>query len=129
MEQYRFDKQFLEAAKVAFDGNYSQLFMQVVEEMLGGSQEDRSIAMDEEGEIAEEPTEADPEAVKEDLKQLVSYASESNMNRLLMLVLTMNSTVRHFKAANKLFIEILRQRKLKGLLGVNRSFSLGQVSE
>jgi hypothetical protein len=97
--------------------------------MLGGSNEDRHIAMDEEGEIAEEPMETDQEAVKVDLKQLVNYASENNMNRLLMLVLTMNSTVRHFKAANKLFIEILRQKKLKGLIKTNRNFSLGQMSE
>lgn len=96
---------------------------------MGGSNEDRKIAMDEEGEIVEEPMETDQEAVKEDLKHLVNYASESNMNRLLMLVLTMNSTVRHFKVANKLFIEILTQRKLKGLINANRNFSLGQMSE
>lgn len=30
LEQFRFDKQYLEAAKVAFDGNYRQMFMQVL---------------------------------------------------------------------------------------------------
>lgn len=68
-------------------------------------------------------------AVEEDLRQLVSYAAENNLNRLLLLILTMNSTVRHFKAANKLFIEVLRQKKLKGLVAMNRSFSLGQGVE
>lgn len=28
----------------------------------------------------------------------------------------MNSTVRHFKAANYLFLEVLKQKKLKGLI-------------
>jgi hypothetical protein len=37
LEQYRYEKQYLDAAKLAFDGNYSQLFMQVTQEMLGAS--------------------------------------------------------------------------------------------
>jgi len=55
MEQFRSDKNYLEAAKVAFDGNYSQLFMQVLGEMLGGYDESRKVEMDEEGTIIEEP--------------------------------------------------------------------------
>lgn len=54
LEQFRFEKQYLEAAKVAFEGNYSHLFMQIVQEMLGASPEERSIEMDEEGAIIEE---------------------------------------------------------------------------
>jgi hypothetical protein len=53
MEQFRNDKNYLEAAKVAFDGNYTQLFMQVLAEMLGGYDESRKIEIDEEGSIIE----------------------------------------------------------------------------
>ena len=35
MEQFRYDKNYLEAAKLAFSGGYRQMFMTVVEEMLG----------------------------------------------------------------------------------------------
>jgi hypothetical protein len=31
MEQFRFDKEYLSAAKVAFDGNYRQMFITVLE--------------------------------------------------------------------------------------------------
>ena len=54
---------------------------------------------------------------------------EKDQSRLLNLILTMNSTVRHFKAANLLFLEVLRQRKLKGLLKADRSFSLPQSAD
>jgi hypothetical protein len=60
--------------------------------------------MDDEGAIIEEALEIDSEKVKEDVKELIQYALEKDANRLLNLVLVMNSTVRHFKAANKLFI-------------------------
>jgi hypothetical protein len=41
----------------------------------------------------------------------------------------MNSTVRHFKAANRLFLEVLRQRKLKGLAKADASFALPQSAD
>ena len=37
LEQYKFEKQYLEAAKLAFDCNYTQSFMQVLEQLLGKS--------------------------------------------------------------------------------------------
>jgi hypothetical protein len=59
----------------------------------------------------------------------VAYAFEKEPSRLLVLVLTMNSTVRHFKAASRLFIEVLRQKKLKGLLPLNKAFTLPNYKE
>lgn len=41
----------------------------------------------------------------------------------------MNSTVRHFKAANYIFLEVLRQRKLRGLLKTDRTFSMPQSTD
>lgn len=63
LEQFRFDKQYLEAAKVAFDGNYRQMFMQVLQEMVNGGE--REVTIDEGGMIAEEPVERDREVLKE----------------------------------------------------------------
>lgn len=60
--------------------------------------------MDKEGTIVEEAAEPDQDKIGEDVAELVRYACEADANRLLMLVLTMNSTVRHFKAANKLLL-------------------------
>lgn len=62
LEQFRFEKKFLEAAKVAFDGNYRQMFMQVLEEMVNGGE--REVEIDESGMIAEEPKPRDLEEVK-----------------------------------------------------------------
>lgn len=44
----------MEAAKIAFDSNYPQMLVQVLEEMLGGVSDDRTIEMDEDGQIIEE---------------------------------------------------------------------------
>jgi hypothetical protein len=41
----------------------------------------------------------------------------------------MNSTVRHFKAANHLFVEVLKQKKLKGLLKAEKNFTLPQSTD
>ena len=41
----------------------------------------------------------------------------------------MNATVRHFKASNRLFVEVLRQKKLKGLMEMNGGFMLPQFRE
>lgn len=71
LEQFRFEKQYLEAAKVAFDGNYRQMFMQVLLEMVNGGE--REVTIDEGGMIAEEPVERDREVLKEEVKQLVEY--------------------------------------------------------
>jgi hypothetical protein len=43
LDQFRFDKKYVEAGKVAFEGNYTQMFVEVVEEMVGGIVEDRTI--------------------------------------------------------------------------------------
>ena len=45
------------------------------------------------------------------------------------MLLSMNSTVRHFKVANCLFLEILKQKKLGGLLKLGKSFNLIQSSD
>ena len=45
------------------------------------------------------------------------------------MILSMNSTVRHFKLANCLFLEILKQKKLGGLLKLGKSFSLIHSSD
>jgi hypothetical protein len=80
------------------------MLIQVLEEMLGGVSEDRNIDMDEEGQIIEEGNEIDEEQLKNNLQSFVEYACQQDFSRLLTLVLTMNSTVRHFKAAHRLFI-------------------------
>lgn len=54
---------------MAFDGNYRQMFMQVLEEMVSGGE--REVTIDEGGMIAEEPAERDREILKEEIKQLV----------------------------------------------------------
>jgi hypothetical protein len=41
----------------------------------------------------------------------------------------MNSTVRHFKVANCLLLEILKQKKLGGFLQLGKSFNLLQTSD
>jgi WD40 repeat protein len=106
LEQFRFEKQYLEAAKVAFDGNYSQMFMHVLHEMLGGFDETRQVEMDEDGRITQEPQLPEEDKISSDLRELVNYTLERDASRLLNLVLTMNSTVRHFKTANRLLLEI-----------------------
>ena len=60
--------------------------------------------MDEDGNIIEEGGRMDDEEVEQNLREFVVFAAERDINRLLMFVVNMNSTVRHFKAANRLFI-------------------------
>jgi hypothetical protein len=91
------------------------MFMQVLEEMINGGE--REVAIDEGGMITEEPFQQDKELFQKEIRELVTYALEKDQNKLFNILLAMNSTVRHFKAANNLFLEVLRQRKLKGLLG------------
>lgn len=129
MEQYRFDKEYLTAAKLAFDSNYTQFFMQVVQEMIGGLSEDRTVEMDEEGNIVEQPQQMDIEETYVNITDLVKHACETDINRFLVMILTMNSTVKHYKSGNRLFVEVLRQRKLKGLQSLNRHFTLPQKKE
>jgi hypothetical protein len=55
----------------------------------------------------------------------VVFATEADINRLLALVLKMNSTVRHFKAANCLFNQLLKFKKIKGMLSFDRVYGKG----
>lgn len=64
-----------------------------------------------------------------DLAELVEHACSRDINRLMLLILTMNSTVRHFKTANKLLLELLRQQKIRGLMKLNHRFTLPQFNE
>lgn len=59
----------------------------------------------------------------------MDYALQKDCNKLFNILLTMNSTVKHFKTANYLFLEVLRQKRLKGLLKAERTFSLLQVND
>ena len=104
LEQHRFNKEYLEAAKIAFDGNYSQTLMQIIREMIGGLVDNRIVELDEEGVIIEEECMIDEGKVATDVREFVSYACGQDINRLLMFVLNMNSTVKHFKSANALFV-------------------------
>ena len=104
LEQYRFNKEYLEASKIAFSENYTQSLIQIVEEMAGNLSTDRQIQLDKDGAIIEEEQQMDDEAVEQNIREFIRFASEKDLTRLLLLVLNMTSTVRHFKAANKLFI-------------------------
>ncbi len=53
------------------------------------------------------------------------FASEADTTRLLALVLKMNSTVRHFKTANCLFNQLLKFKKIKGILSLERIYGNG----
>ena len=72
--------------------------------MAGNLSADRQIQLDEDGAIIEEEQQMDDEAVEQNIREFIRFASEKDLTRLLLLVLNMTSTVRHFKAANKLFI-------------------------
>ena len=64
-----------------------------------------------------------------DLTEFVSFACNLDINRLLILLMSMNSTVRHFKIAIKLFTEVLKQQKLKGLLALDKKFVIPQLTD
>ena len=74
--------------------------------------------MDEEGRIEEEEgQDGEDEAIwKAELDALVIFAVEVDSYRLIDLIMTMNSTIRHFKAANTLFFALLALKKIKGVM-------------
>lgn len=127
MDQFRYDRNYLEAAKLAFTGNYRQVFMTVVEEMLGAMDPEKHVEMDEEGNITEEPMELDPSEIKESTRELVSFAIEQDAYRFMDLLMTMNSTIRHFKSANTLFLQLLQLKKLRGTIDLGRRFESPQI--
>ena len=66
------------------------------------------------------------EDIEQKVKEFITFAREKDINRLLCFLMNMNSTVRHFKISNLLFIELLKQIKLSGLLKISKSFMIGQ---
>ena len=59
------------------------------------------------------------------LQELVNYAFETDPNRLLNLILKMNSTIRHFETASYLLNHLLQLRKLQGLLPLDCTYACG----
>ena len=75
LEQYRFNKDYLEAAKIAFSENYTQSLIQIVEEMAGNLSADRQIQLDEDGAIIEEEQHMDDETVEQNMQDFIRFAS------------------------------------------------------
>ena len=49
---------------------------------------------------------------------------EIDLQKLLLIIQTMNSTVRHYKMANKMLMELLRQTSITELAKMKNSFFL-----
>ena len=71
--------------------------------MMGGMDPERRVEMDEEGNITEKPIIINDEEVRNNLQELVRFTIDQDAYRLMDLILTMNSTIKHFKSANALF--------------------------
>lgn len=46
----------------------------------------------------------------------MAYLCDKDLDQLLLILLNMNSTIKHFKAANRLLFALLQQRKFRRIL-------------
>ena len=98
--------------------------------MFNTFQQDTQVEINEEGKIIAEEDQNSKQKIKmEEVTELVKHAFQSDKNRFFNLIYMMTTTVKSYKSAAILFLELLKCQPLKKTIQMEKSFSLASKSE